>query len=356
MIKEILQNIEVSMKQLADINTALDETLIVAVTDQRGVITFVNQKFCEISKYSREELLGQTHRIINSGYHPKEFFREMWRTIARGKVWRGDIRNRAKDGSIYWVDTTIVPCLNEHGKPYQYVSFRIDITQRKMAEEYLRRMDRIEIAGQLASSIAHEIRNPLAAIKWSLQSLPEDPEERRKHVELILSEIDRIDTTVGEFLLLSRPRDTHFGRRDVARLLETIVTLMNMQARKQNVQILADLDPELPEIRCDENHLKQVFINLIKNAIEAMPGGGRVFVRAKRQGADHVRIEVQDEGCGIPPDQLPKVGEPFFTTKEKGTGLGLMVCYKIIQDHRGTLTIQSEVNKGTTVQVLLPVA
>src|SRR5262245_20638120 len=156
-------------RQLVDLQRALDHAAIVAITDVSGTITYVNEKFSEISGYSNEELIGQDHRIVNSGYHSKAFFRDLWRTIASGRVGHGELRNRAKDGHVYWVDTTIVPFLDDRGKPYQYIAIRADITARKNAEEAIVRQASLAQLGQMAAVVAHEVRNPLAGIKGAMQ-------------------------------------------------------------------------------------------------------------------------------------------------------------------------------------------
>ena len=169
--KRLERQTAASAQQLADVKRAIDHAAIVATTDVTGRITYVNDKFCEISKYTREELLGQDHRIINSGYHSRVFIRDLWRTIASGRVWHGELRNRTKDGSYYWVDTTIVPFLDSRGKPYQYIAIRADITARKAAEHRLAQQAALARVGQMAAIVAHEVRNPLAGIKGAIQVL-----------------------------------------------------------------------------------------------------------------------------------------------------------------------------------------
>ena len=171
------------LRELGDVKFALDQSAIVATTNLGGAITAVNDKFCEISKYSREELLGKDHRIVNSGYHGADFFRHLWSTITAGRIWHGEIRNRAKAGAIYWVDTTIVPFLDAQGQPYQYMAIHYEVTERKAAEARLRQRETLAQLGQMSAMVAHEVKNPLAGISGALQvvgsRLPADSRDRR---------------------------------------------------------------------------------------------------------------------------------------------------------------------------------
>ncbi|PLS01533.1 PAS domain S-box protein [Neobacillus cucumis] len=343
------------IKENVDIKFALDQSSIVAFTDAKGTITSVNDKFCEISKFSREELLGQDHRILNSGHHSKEFFKNLWKTIGSGQVWKGELRNKAKDGTYYWVDTTIVPFLNEQGKPYQYLAIRNDITERKKTEEVLHRQDKLAAVGQLAAGVAHEIRNPLTSMKGYTEflQLDEKDPERMEFLNIILDEIERVNSIVEDFMVLAKPKAVELEEKNVVPVIRNVVSLLEFEARKKNVRLSFDCNQEIIQIECDENRLKQVFLNFIKNGIEAMPNGGDLLVKTVIH-ENNVQISIQDSGVGIPKEKLKKLGEPFFTTKKNGNGLGLMVSFKIIESHNGKVFVESEPNKGTTFNILLP--
>jgi PAS domain S-box-containing protein len=344
-----------SIKDNTDIRFALDQSTIVAFTDAKGIITSVNDKFCEISKYSREEIIGKDHSLLNSGFHSKGFFKELWKTIGEGRVWKGEIRNKAKDGTLYWVDTTIVPFLNEKGKPYQYVAIRNDITERKKTEETLHRQDKLAAVGQLAAGVAHEIRNPLTSMKGYAEflTLDEKDPERLEFMNIILDEIERVNTIVEDFMVLAKPKMIELEEKNVVPVIKNVISLLEFEARKKHVRLSFECEHEIIQIECDENRLKQVFLNFIKNGIEAMPNGGELHIRTMIHD-NNVQISIQDTGIGIPEDKLKKIGEPFYSTKKNGNGLGLMVSFKIIENHNGKVFVESEPNKGTTFNILLP--
>lgn len=353
--KQAEEDLRSTIKDNTDIRFALDQSSIVAFTDAQGKITSVNDKFCEISKFNREELMGKDHNILNSGFHSKEFFKSLWKTIGEGKVWKGEIRNKAKDGTYYWVDTTIVPFLNDEGRPYQYLAIRNDITERKKTEEIIHRQDKLAAVGQLAAGVAHEIRNPLTSMKGYAEFLQLDEEnpERLEFLNIILDEIERVNTIVEDFMVLAKPKAVELEEKNVVPVIKNVVSLLEFEARKKNVKLFFDCNQEIIQIECDENRLKQVFLNFIKNGIEAMPNGGELHVRTMIH--DHnVQISIQDTGVGIPKEKLKNLGEPFFTTKKNGNGLGLMVSFKIIESHNGKVFVESEPNKGTTFNILLP--
>lgn len=352
-------------RELQDFKAALDAHAIVAITDARGTITYVNDKFCAISKWSREELLGCDHRIINSGHHPKAFIQDLWNTIRSGRVWKGELKNRAKDGSIYWVDTTIVPFLDEDGNPFQYIAIRAEITARKLLEEH-----NAELVAELQSAnrelndfayiVSHDLKAPLRGISslasWLIADYHDKlGEEGGKQLGLIASRVKRLGALVDGILAYSRA-----GRGREERLsldLDALVrNTVELLAPPSHVAI--EIASPLPVMRMEPFKAQQVFQNLLSNAIKYMDKPvGRITVDCQGIGADW-HFSVTDNGPGIEEKYFGKVFQLFQTLaprdKIEGTGVGLALVKKIIEIEGGQIWLESVPGASTCVHFTLP--
>jgi two-component system CheB/CheR fusion protein len=345
-----------STNELEQIRYALHQSAIVAITDVPGRITYANDMFCEISKYSREELIGQDHRILNSGYHSKEFIQGLWRTIAHGRIWRGELRNRAKDGSLYWVDTTIVPFLDERGKPWQYMAIRYDITERKRQEQRLREQAALTTLGEMAAVVAHEVRNPLAGIRSGLQllaSLFPEAADGRELIGDIVSRVDSLNSVMNDLLTFARVRELKRTEIDVASFLADLQASSTLDPAMRDVEIKIHGDANIT-VEGDVDQLRLVLTNLLINAAQAMGHTGRIDVHVASPEHDTWSLAVADHGPGIPAGLADRVFEPFFTTKHRGTGLGLPTAKRIVEAHGGELTLANASSGGTVARLRLP--
>jgi len=350
------QNIErdEAEQHARDLQYALEQSAIVSTTDVTGAIMYVNDRFCEISKYTAKELVGQNHRVVNSGFHPREFFAELYRTIGAGRVWRGEIRNRAKDGSLYWVDATVVPFMDRRGRPYQYVSMLNDITERKRSEEKLQAQAALAQLGKMAAVVAHEVRNPLAGIRGALQMLDRRCDAQGTEHRVIGDTITRLDTLseiVEDLLLFARPRTPAPINVPFDLLARETVRLLRNDPKLTDVAI--EIVGPAVQLRVDPELMKLVLLNLLINSTQAMDGRGRITIRAVNS-AGWQEIHVVDEGPGISPDVRARLFEPFFTTKHRGTGLGLATARRIAQQHGGELELTCPSDGGTTAIIRLP--
>ncbi|WP_222860500.1 PAS domain S-box protein [Bacillus rubiinfantis] len=259
------------------------------------------------------------------------------------------IRN---DGETVEVEVKAIPTIFQH-EPARHIIIR-DITERKKTQQLLLQSEKLSAAGQLAAGIAHEIRNPLTAVKGFIQ-LVEDNEQEEIHsyCEIIKEELKRIDVILTELLVLAKPQELKFEKANVMAILEHVKALLDTQANLNNTEITIQYLTTQLDLNCDENQLKQVFINFLKNSIEAMPNGGNITIKVASNGTGFLNISLYDQGCGIPQEHLDRIGQPFFSTKEGGTGLGLMISKQIIENHSGQFHISSN-QSGTIIEVMLP--
>ncbi|MFD2614519.1 PAS domain S-box protein [Paenibacillus gansuensis] len=350
-VEQALTELKATQEYLESFINHTSDAVDVTQLDNR--VLRINKAFEELYGYTVDEAIGERLAII-----PEELIPESdelhARVLAGEQVSGFETVRRRKDGTLIHVSLTVSPIRNKNGDIIALSGISRDITEHRKTEELLRQSDKLTVVGQLAAGVAHEIRNPLTTLRGFVQLLRYQSDHRSEHVELMLSELDRINFIVSEFLVLAKPQAVNYQVRSVRDIVRSVVSLLAPQAILDNIVFRIEEDDDLPLIKCEENQLKQVFINILKNAIEAMPQGGGITIILGKDGSSRVRLLFIDEGIGIPEEQLANVGSPFYTAKDNGTGLGIMVTRRLIENHHGTMDIRSKVGEGTTVEIRLP--
>ena len=360
-----------TMQRLA---TAIEQTVeAILITDPQGKILYVNRSFEAITGYTVAEAIGQNPRILKSGKHDESFYRELWETISRGEVWRGFFFNRKKDGTVYQEEATISPIKDDQGHITSYVAVKHDVTREVALELQLLQSQKMEAIGRLAGGVAHDFNNRLTAItgygELSLRRVAEgDP--LRRNIEEILKAADRAGTLTRQLLAFSRRQVLETKLFDVNDLVTNIHDMLH-RLIGEDVELVIRLEPTpLWPVRADAGQIEQVLMNLVVNARDAMPLGGKLTITTVNltvdetfahehvgmSAGDYVRLSVADTGTGMTEEIKSHLFEPFFTTKEggKGTGLGLATSYGIVKQSGGIITVTTKLGEGSTFDVYLP--
>lgn len=373
-IKESQITLKQQLLQIENLQSSLDNSSIVAITDKDGTITYVNKKFCDISKYSKEELIGQNHSILKSGFHNAEFYQNIWKTISSGKIWQGDIKNKAKDGTFYWVRTTITPFIGKDGKLAQYIAVRTDVTelyaQKDTIESQFQELKKADgQKDEFISMISHELKSPIFPIIGYCDLLRE-PELSKNFNILHFEALDEI-TSNAERLRRITEDLLDVNRINMKKLPYNIkkFSLAKFATRiaKEHAHLMKEKQIEfyvLPVedqiIESDEQRLMQVIGNIIRNAVDFVPNkDGKITVNI-RSKSGHITFSVKDNGVGMSKENQHELFAPFYqvdssaTRKHGGAGLGLAICKGIVEDLGGKIWVESDAGKGSTFFFSVP--
>ena len=339
-------DIETQLSLQQNLRKALEESSIVSMIDKNGKITYVNDKFCKVSKYSKEELIGQRQDILRSTkIHPPGFYADLWSIISKGKIWHGEICNTAKDGTLFWNNVTVIPFLDKDGKISEYVSVRNDITEQKNLTQKLIHAERFSAIGELSSRMSHDIRNPLSIIQNEFELLKRKNILDEKQIERVSSSINRITHQLNDVLDYLRDTPLESKKFNLSNLLSKVLASSDIPS---GVKIKIP-DDEIFMIG-DESKMNVVLINLIYNAVQAVGDDGEIDVSISKTNTE-VIIKVTDSGPGITIKPLEKIFDPLITSKQKGTGLGLASVKNIITQHNGIISVS---NNPTTFIIKIP--
>ena len=359
--------LETELKKISDLKKALDESSIVDITDKEGTIIDVNKKFEKISKYTRNQLLGQNHRILKSGFHTPEFYEDMWNTITQGKVWQRDVKNRARDGTYYWVKTTIVPFLGKDGKPEQYIAIRTDITNQKLLERrlesLLENLKTIDMEKEeFAAMVSHELKTPLIPISGYAElfldgSLGNITKIQREKIHVMYENSILLTTLIQDILdaqkIELKRLNLDIRTESIKEITKRCIDIFSPIAEQKGIKIIDETQDMM--ISGDPDRILQVLNNIISNAIKFVPIQYGTITINSRNDNDAVMISVKDNGIGIPKSKQKDLFKKFYqidkslTRKSGGTGLGLAISRGIIEAHGGEIWVESKENYWTTV-------
>ncbi|NCB11888.1 MAG: response regulator [Erysipelotrichia bacterium] len=362
-INERTKELQKSIKILNQYKNAVDSSSIVSKTDKYGKITFVNDEFCRVSKYTKEELIGKNHNIIRHEDMPKEIFKDLWETIKSKQIWKGHLKNRAKDGTSYYVTSTIAPILNLDDEIEEYLAIRLDVSEIVEGQLKAKRAD--EAKSTFLANMSHEIRTPLNAIIGFSELLDKSQNldtQSKKQAQIINSSAVSLLTIINDILDVSKIDSGNFTlsieESNIILISENVVELFSKRAMEKHLKLVFNLDPNVPIcIETDGVRLKQVLSNLLSNAIKFTPKNGVVSLNISLienlNKKAKIRFEVEDTGIGIAKEKLLTIFDPFIQVDNKsnreyqGTGLGLSICSHIIKALNSNIFVQSIENQGT---------